>query len=408
MKEPRNEPRQPNQVARREPCGSRERYYKRVLSLRTTICSVVTLCSLAAIPSYAQPARASDIGGPDRILALDPRWTIALTSPPAAAPGFDEQMAYVPLHGDEILAIDLDLGHVVWTVPLATTTTPATGDGLVFVAVDGAVIALDQRRGESVWRTPVSETLTGPLYWDSGWVFTSTGAGDVLALQAEDGRVLWRAALGSPVAITPSAADDRVFAALRDGRLVALALADGSVIWSLALKEDVTGLLALEEQLLVGTRANRLHSVSLDRGRLRWSQKAGADVVGAPVVDEANIYFVAFDNVLRALNRGNGNLRWNRNLPSRPSGGALRVNDVVLVPFATNRIGAYLATTGTPSFTIQAVDEIGVAPFLRENARPTAPRLIAMSRKGTLQGFAPRVEPPPASLADLPGKKVGG
>jgi hypothetical protein len=25
-----------------------------------------------------------------------------------------------------------------------------------------------------------------------------------------------------------------------------------------------------------------------------------------------------------------------------------------------------------------------------------------------LQGFAPRVEPPPASLADLPGKKVGG
>ena len=279
---------------------------------------------------------------------------------------------------------------------------------MVFVAVDGAIVALDQRRGEAVWRTPVNDSAGGVLHWDSGWVFTSTESGDVIALRAEDGGVLWRASLGSPFAVTPSAANDRVFAALRDGRLIALALEDGSMIWSMDLKEDVTGLLALEEQLLVGTRANRLHSVSLDRGRMRWSQKAGADVIGAPVADDSNIYFVAFDNVLRALNRGNGNLRWNRNLPSRPSGGALRANDVVLVPFATNSIGAYLATTGAPAFTIQAVDEIGVAPFLRENARPTAPRLIAMSRKGTLQGFAPRVEPPPAPLGELPGKKVGG
>jgi outer membrane protein assembly factor BamB len=379
-----------------------------VLSLRTTICSVVMLCWLAAIPSYAQPASAADIGGPDRLLALDPRWTISLTSPPAAAPGFDQQLAYVPLKGGEILAIDLDRGRVAWTVPLTTTSPPATGDGMVFVAVDGALAALEQRTGATVWRTAVSETLTGPLYWDSGWVFASTDSGDVIALHAEDGRVLWRAALGSPFAVTPSAANDQVFTALRDGRLVALSLEDGALLWTLTLKEDVTGLLALEEQLLVGTRANRLHSVSLQRGRLRWSQKAGADVIGAPVVDDSNIYFVAFDNVLRALNRGNGNLRWNRNLPSRPSGGALRINDVVLVPFATNTIGAYLATTGAPSFTIQAVDEIGGAPFLRENARPTATRLVAMSRKGTLQGFAPRVEPPPAPLAELPGAKVGG
>jgi outer membrane protein assembly factor BamB len=182
----------------------------------------------------------------------------------------------------------------------------------------------------------------------------------------------------------------------------------GSLVWTSALNQPVSGLLALDDQLLVGTRANRLHSFSPDRGRIRWSQRAGADVIGAPAADDVTIYFAAFDNVLYALHRRNGNVRWRRNLPTRPSGGALIVDDVVLVPFATREIGAYVAATGRPAFTIQAAGELGGAPFLRESARLTEPRLIATSREGALQGFATRIEPPPAPLADLPGVRVGG
>jgi hypothetical protein len=80
----------------------------------------------------------------------------------------------------------------------------------------------------------------------------------------------------------------------------------------------------------------------------------------------------------------------------------------VLVPFSTNDIGAYVANTGAPAFTIQAVGELGAPPFLRENARATAPRLIAISREGALQGFAPRIEPAPVPLDVLPGVRVGG
>jgi outer membrane protein assembly factor BamB len=317
-------------------------------------------------------------------------------------------MAYVPLQGGEMLAIDLNEGRVAWTLNLAITFTPATGDGMVFLAAEALVIALDQPSGRTLWRTPVGSTLSGPVFWDSGWVLASTVDGEVVALRAEDGEVMWRTSLGSPLTVTPSTSEDRVYVALKDGRLAALNVESGQSLWEFALNEDATGLLAIEEQLLVGTRANRLHSVSLDRGRIRWSQRAGADVIGAPTADDSSIYFVAFDNVLRALNRGNGNLRWNRNLPSRPSGGVLRIDDVVLVPFSTNDIGAYLVTTGAPAFTIQAVGELGSAPFLRDNARLTSPRLIAMSREGALQGFAPRVEPPPAALTELPGVKVGG
>ncbi|HUE90432.1 MAG TPA: PQQ-binding-like beta-propeller repeat protein [Vicinamibacterales bacterium] len=357
--------------------------------------------------SLAQDSLGQAGGGSDSILALDPRWTLAFDTPPVAPAGFDQEAAYIPLDGGRLMAIDLDRGRVRWQIALATSATPATGDGMVFVAADAHVIALDQRSGRSLWRTPLPGALAGPIYWDSGWVFVSAASGDVIAIRAEDGHVVWRHALGSPLAVRPSLAGDRVYVALADHRLAALTLETGAVLWSLALEAEVTGLLALEEQLLAGTRANRLHSISLDRARIRWTQRAGADVIGAPAADDEHIYFVAFDNVLRALNRGNGNLRWTRNLPSRPSGGALRADDVVLVPFSTAVIGAFLAKTGEPSFTIRAAGELGGAPFLRDSARPTATRLVATSREGDLQGFAARFELPPVALAELPGAPVG-
>jgi outer membrane protein assembly factor BamB len=316
-------------------------------------------------------------------------------------------MAYLPLSGGDIVAIGLNEGRIAWTLALPTSFTPATGDGMVFIGGDALVTAVDQTTGRTLWRTPLGAPLAAPLHWEAGRVLASTANGDLLALHSEDGRVLWRTALAAPLVAAPSTSKDRLYAALKDRRIVALDHETGAQAWTLDLQQDATGLLALEDQLLVGTRGNLLHSISLDRGRIRWSQKAGADVIGAPAADEAHIYFVAFDNVLRALDRDNGNLRWKRNLPSRPSGGALRVDNVVLVPFSTNDIGAYLSSDGQPSFTIQAVGELGGVPFLRDNPRPTAPLLIAISREGALQGFAPRMEPPPAPLAELPGTRVG-
>jgi outer membrane protein assembly factor BamB len=371
------------------------------------IAPLMLLAWLTATPQ-AQPPRARADASVGQILALDPRWTLSFETAPSASAGFDEEMAYVPLESGEVVAVDLDRGLIRWTAALTTAFTPATGDGMVFAGGDGTVAALDQRTGELLWRVPLGGTLSRPVYWDSGWVIASTEEGELVALGAEDGRIAWRNPLGSPLAVAPAPAQERLYLALADGRLVAIDLVTGATLWTMALNEPVTGLLALDEQVLVGTRANLLHSVSLDRPRLRWTQKAGADVAGAPAADENLIYVVAFDNVLRALQRRTGNVRWTRNLPSRPSGGPLRADDVVLVPLSTQDIVAYRATTGVQAFSVRAAGELGGAPFLREAARPTAPRLVAMSREGALQGFAPRFEAPPQQLTELPGVKVGG
>jgi outer membrane protein assembly factor BamB len=342
----------------------------------------------------------------ERIVALDPRWTVSFETPPAAPAGFDQEMGYVPVKCGEIIAIDLEQGAVHWKVALATASTPATGDGLVFAVTDRLVTALEQRSGQTQWRTPLDSPVAGALHWDSGLLLASTDAGGLVALHGQDGRVMWHTALQSPLAVSPTTSDDRLYAALRDGRIVGVDIESGAVAWTFALNEPVTGVLALDDQLLVGTRSNRLHSLSLTSGRIRWTQKAGADIAGNPLADDDGIYYAAFDNVIRALDRDTGNLRWLRSLPSRPAGGPLRVDNVVLVPLVTTDIGAFDAATGAPLFTIRAVGELGSVPFLRETARPTAPRLVAMSREGSLQGFAARFEPLLVPLAELPGVAV--
>jgi outer membrane protein assembly factor BamB len=403
------------------------RYYKRVARPRTTTYGVllhlrvasflvnrptlvgvaIVVCSVGiAAPAAQRPT--DPPAGIALLTALDPRWTLTFQNALAAPAGFDREMAYVPATTGDLIAISLDDGIARWTASLPTHFTPATGDGLVFVAAERAIVALEQRSGRLVWRIDLASPVSGPPHWESGTLFVSLAAGDLMAIQPADGAVTWTNPLGSPLAVAPTTSQDRLYAALRDGRLVAIGLDDGETVWTQINNESVTGLLALQEQLLVGTKGNLLHSYSIDRGRHRWAQKVGSDVIGPAAADDDHIYFVAYDNVLRALARGNGNLRWTRNLPSRPSGGPVRMDHLVLVPFAAPTIGAYVAATGAEAFTIGAAGEVAGAPFVRENIRPTQPRIVAQSREGIIQSFAPRIEAPSAPLGDLPGTKVGG
>lgn len=334
---------------------------------------------------------------------LDARWMTPLDAPPAAPAGFDAGAAYVPLKNGQLVAVGLEQGTVRWRIELATALTPATGDGLVFAAAEGVIRAFDRETGAERWRAPLPGGTTTPLYWDTGWLIASTTAGDLAAFRATDGSLIWRQALGAPLSAQPAPALDRLYLALVDGRLLSVSLATGDVLWTRTLTGHATGLLALDDQLVFGTSTRDVISVGLTTGRDRWAWKVGGDVAGLPSADARHIYFAARDNILRAVDRRSGNLRWKASLPSRPSGGPLRVSNVVVVPFISAEMAGFDPASGTPAITLTAAGEIGAQPYLRPVTRQTAPRLITVSRDGKLQGFGLRYELPPAPLADLPG-----
>lgn len=337
------------------------------------------------------------------VAPLDPRWSIPFDTPPVAAAGFDATTAYVPLKGGQLAAVDLDHGTVRWRLDVATTFTPATGDGLVFTTTESLIEARDALTGATRWRTPLPGGAAVPLYWDTGWLLASTPNGDLAAFRASDGTLVWRQPLGAPLATAPAPALDRLYLPLADNRLVSVLLTSGETRWSRMLTSRITGLLALDDQLVFGTAGRQVVSVSLATGRERWAWDVGGDVSGLPAADAKRIYFAARDNVLRAVDRKSGNLRWSASLPSRPSGSPLPLPNMVLMPLVGSAIAGFDLELGKTTVTVQSAGEIGLQPFFRPNARPTAVRLVTVSREGQLQGFAQRFEPVPVPLDVLPG-----
>ena len=335
--------------------------------------------------------------------SLDARWVITFESVPTATPGYDANTAYIPLK-EQLVAVNLDRGSIRWRLDVATPFTPATGEGLAFIVIDQAIEARDAQTGEMRWRTAVPGGAAVAPHYDTGWLLASTPAGDLLAMRASDGQIVWQRQLGAPLSGRPGPALDRLYLPLADNRLVSVLLATGEIVWERALPSRVTSLLALDDQLVVGTAAKRLMSIDLENGRERWGWPVGGDISGTPVADDKRIYFAARDNLLRAVDRGSGNLKWKANLPSRPAGGPLRLPDTVLMPLVSSEIHGFDPETGKPATSVKAAGEIGSQPFFRATARLTSPQLITVSREGQLQGFGRRFEPLMQALpVPLPG-----
>jgi eukaryotic-like serine/threonine-protein kinase len=336
---------------------------------------------------------------------LDARWSVTFATTPAATPGYDATSAYIPLKGGQLVAVDLERGTTRWTLDHTTTFRPATGEGLVFTVGDQMgdqiIEALDGATGATRWRSPLPGGAAAALYYDTGWLLASTTGGNLVALRAADGAVLWQRQLGAPLSGPPGPALDRLYLALADHRLVSVLLNNGDTIWERTMPSPVTSMLALEDQLLVGTAANRFVSVDLQNGRERWGWNVGGDISGLPVADDKRIYFAARDNILRALDRRSGNLRWKANLPSRPAGGPLRGQIALLMPMVSSEIAGFDPETGKPIVSVRAAGEIGTQPFVRTGAGATSPVLVTVSREGQLQGFGRRFEPVP-QLLQLP------
>ena len=71
------------------------------------------------------------------------------------------------------------------------------------------------------------------------------------------------------------------------------------------------------DRVLVGTTANAIYALEASTGRTAWRWLTGADVVGADG-DRNTVFFASLDNIIRGVNRGNGNQRWIGRVATRP------------------------------------------------------------------------------------------
>jgi quinohemoprotein ethanol dehydrogenase len=133
-----------------------------------------------------------------------------------AQPVFYEGVLYVPTGEDDVFAVDVEDGRILWEYnanldqKISTVCCGwlsrgvALGEGKVYLGqLDGLLVALDQKTGKKVWETPVGDwregyTITAaPLYYD-GLVITGVSGGEfsirgrVQAYDAKTGKEVWR------------------------------------------------------------------------------------------------------------------------------------------------------------------------------------------------------------------------
>lgn len=116
--------------------------------------------------------------------------------------------------------------------------------------------------------------------------------------------------------------------------------------------------------MLVGTTDRRFLALRIVKGQPRWRWKVGADITQAGVVLGPAALFVSYDNILYAVGRGNGHLRWRGALPSRPLSGPILTGSAVLVACLESDILGFDARSGRRLGVLKTPAEIRTPPLV--------------------------------------------
>jgi outer membrane protein assembly factor BamB len=372
--------------------------------------------ALSAQPPGPQPAGPQPATAPPRARKADRTvpslfpvrtiWTLALNNLLAFPPAYEGTRGYFPLTGDRIVAYDLLPGTQTWIVDAHPKMEPVAGGGLLFFVDADSLTALNGDDGSVAWQLPFAEPLAVHPVWDNGWLVVATEAGTVRAIRATDGESIWSRDLGARAHAMPALAADRVYVPLQDNRIVALRVDTGEPIWERKLGGAPDQILALDDRLYVGSKDNFFYCVTTKDGRVDWRWRTGGDVIGLPIVDERRVFFVALDNVMRALDRESGVQKWMRPLPLRPMAGPVRVGSSIVVTGFAPSLKGFNAADGVAASDITAGSEVAAPPYVVPDPTQLVPDLLFVTRdiaKGATVTLVTRsFEPIATPIAPLP------
>ncbi len=371
----------------------------------TRCCSAFALVVLA---TTAIATQSSPLSRP-RVLPVTDGWKLSLNNPLTAPPALQGARGYFPVDSDRLLAYDIEHGTLLWVAPVRTSWQPAIGGRLIFVVDHDAIAALRDDTGTIAWQLPFAEPMAAPLVWDNGWLIATTESGDVLAFRAVDGTLLWRQSLGAKVHAKASLAADRVYLPLEDRRVLALQVETGAIRWERRLGGEPNEILALDDRLFLGSNDDSFYAIDSGNGRVLWTWPTGADVVGAPVADDRRVYFVAYDNVLRALDRQTGNQRWKRPLPIRPTRAPVAVDGVLLVTGLAPTSYGYSMRDGSAADNVsQDEGELAAPPHVIADAAPPLVVLVIrnLEHRTVVRAFQRRIEAGESDMKPLPNPTI--
>ena len=210
-------------------------------------------------------------------------WQYKTGSLITSAPAVENDQVYISTVSGELLALDIESGHVNWSWQAggAIHSTPAVqGTRVVVGSVDSTISCISSRNGELLWQVKSSASVFSSALMEGRKVYMGNGDGDFQALNLRNGKKKWTFSDGSGYIETkPVLAQGKIMYGAWDESIYALNARNGNLEW-------------------------------------RWSDgRSGLLYSPAacwPVVANDKLYIVAPDRVMSAINIANGETIWRK------------------------------------------------------------------------------------------------
>jgi outer membrane protein assembly factor BamB len=363
---------------------------------------------------------------PFPLLPVVQEWIATLDDLPSAAGAMDAERVYIPIQPEKLVALSRTTGAKLWTRDIESMWPPVVVADVLYVIASDEIHALEAATGAEKWRVGFDAVVAAPLTAAirseeprSGSVdllIATFDKGRVAAYATDDGRMVWTRELGGTSRFVPAIDGERAVFAIDDSRAVALRLADGRVQWEQKLDGMLNQPSFARDRIFIGSNTNLLFALDNETGRIAWKWKTGGDVIGIAEDGKGGAYYASLDNVVRAVNRGNGNQRWIKEIPTRPAlppqvlGDGVKFEQVVVLTGATSEIDAFAAKNGAASGMYMPPSDLQGGPLIDAELRPYQVAMVVITRDGRAIGLKPSAmllpEPMNTPLAELPGRHL--
>ena len=296
----------------------------------------------------------------------------------------------------KLSAIDLASGNVLWQVRVASKEKQSEvfGGGIaysnnkLFVTVGyNEVLALSANNGGLIWLYKTESPIRATPTASEDKVFVQTVNNQTIALD-NTGKLLWKhSGLSETAGILGSAGPtvdkDIVVVAYTSGELYALRAENGRVLWTdnlstlknigaLSKLSNIRGLPVIENGLLIAiSHAQKLVAIDMRSGMRVWQKEIGG--VETPIISGDFIYVINNNNDIIALEKLTGKIKWINPLNTTEEDketiwtGPILSNNQLIMGSSTGKIITLDALTGAVIKTVEASDNISVAPIIVDN-----------------------------------------
>lgn len=257
------------------------------------------------------------------------KWRRELAGPVTGAPTIDDTRIFVSSNNNEIYALELATGEIIWSDQaiaesarvLGSSSPAAVEDFIIAPFSSGEVIAYFAANGRRLWVdaisqagrfTPISEIndIGSRPVLGSGLVFASSQSGATVAIDGRTGTRLWTQPVGSTNA--PALSGPYMFVIGINGELACLDAATGNAYWVTQLRQfrkekdkkdriSYSGPILASGRVLVVSSSGELLAFSPETGQQTGSLKLGSTAYLEPIAAQGRLYVLTDDGKIVAI-----------------------------------------------------------------------------------------------------------